>query len=237
MNLPGADIEVAAIQERFTHVSVLQGKDATKAALRTQADLSQAHALHFACHGLFIPLEEDTLYERFEVGTHDSLGSALILAKAEHLTLAEIFELTLPHCRLVTLSACETVLVDPRGPGDEYIGLPSGFLFAGSPCVVSSFWKTSDHATPLFMAKFYDTLMAAWEHEGPNASVACTLNSAQRWLRDATGEDLNTFVDGLSLTDSQHRMLKAWLDTLKQEHNASPLRALHYWAAFAAIGA
>jgi hypothetical protein len=49
------------------------------------------------------------------------------------LTLQDIFaSLELPQCRLVTLSACETGLTGAPQKIDEYIGLPSGFLYAGS---------------------------------------------------------------------------------------------------------
>ena len=59
------------------------------------------------------------------------------------LTLREIFaELKLPQCSLVTLSACETGLTNSTAMTDEYIGLPSGFLYAGSMNVVSSLWAS-----------------------------------------------------------------------------------------------
>jgi CHAT domain-containing protein len=47
------------------------------------------------------------------------------------LTLAEIFGLRFKQCRLVVLSACETALIDTQNRSD-YIGLPTGFLYAGA---------------------------------------------------------------------------------------------------------
>jgi CHAT domain-containing protein len=44
--------------------------------------------------------------------------------------LGEIFGLSLNQCCLVILSACETVMIDTKSLSDEYIGLPSGFLYA-----------------------------------------------------------------------------------------------------------
>ena len=74
------------------------------------------------------------------------------------LTLDKIFALKLEKCRLVTLSACETGLIDFNNTSDEYIGLPSGFLLAGSPSVVSSLWKVNDLSTSFLMIKFYENL-------------------------------------------------------------------------------
>jgi CHAT domain-containing protein len=76
------------------------------------------------------------------------------------LTLDEIFSLDLEQCRLVTLSACETGLIDFKNTSDEYIGLPSGFLLAGSSSVVSSLWNVDDLSTSLLMIKFYQNLKA-----------------------------------------------------------------------------
>jgi CHAT domain-containing protein len=104
------------------------------------------------------------------------------------LTLGEIFGLNLSQCRLVTLSACETGLTDPTSLSDEYIGLPSGFLYAGSPSVVSSLWTISYISTAFLITKFYNDLQQG-------VSVAVALNQAQRWLRDATGDELQQWME------------------------------------------
>lgn len=64
--------------------------------------------------------------------------------------------------------------------GDEYIGLPSGFLYAGSISVASSLWKVDEVANAFLMIKFYENLR---QSEG---SVAIALNNAQLWLRNMT---------------------------------------------------
>ncbi len=106
--------------------------------------LLQANCIFFFCHGYFNP--------------SSPLDSGLDLAD-ESLTLTDIIaHLKLENCRLVTLSACETGLTDFQNASDEYIGLPSGFLLAGSTNVVSSFWAVSATATALLMMKFYEEL-------------------------------------------------------------------------------
>lgn len=88
------------------------------------------------------------------------------------LSLGEIFGLDLSQCRLVTLSACETGLTDFRSITDEYIGLPSIFLYAGSPTVVSSLWTVNDLSTAFLMIEFYQNMRAG-------NSVVLALNKAQ----------------------------------------------------------
>jgi hypothetical protein len=56
---------------------------------------------------------------------------------------------------------CETGLSDPSSTSDEYIGLPSGFLKAGSSSIVSSLWSVDDFATALLMIRF-TTISTLW---------------------------------------------------------------------------
>jgi len=111
------------------HAEILVKAEARKEAIANQR-LQAAHCVHFACHSIF--------------DLESPLRSALVLAGVDLkaldlercLTLGEIFGLNLSQCRLVALSACETGLTDPTSLSDEYIGLPSGFLYAGSPSFV-----------------------------------------------------------------------------------------------------
>ncbi len=75
-----------------------------------------------------------------------------------HLTALDCFELEL-DCALVTLSACES----GRGvvaAGDEQIGLPRAFLYAGARSVLHSLWRIDDRATQVLMERFYTDLRA-----------------------------------------------------------------------------
>lgn len=112
---------------------------------------------------------------------------------------------------------------------DEYIGLPSGFLFAGSPNVVSSLWAVSDLSTAFLMIKFYENLRTS-------STVAIALNQAQQWLRDATKEKLEQWTEerNLPLSPTQEVELLAWLS--KMEATTKPFEKPYYWAAFCAIG-
>ncbi|MEC4988131.1 MAG: CHAT domain-containing protein, partial [Oscillatoria sp. PMC 1068.18] len=146
----------------------------------------------------------------------------------ESLTLREIFaKLELPGCRLVTLSACETGLISFDKLTDEYIGLPSGFLYAGSTNVVSSLWCVDDFATAFLMIRFYENLSTA-------SSITLALNQAQMWLRDATQRELQNWVETLRLDATSQNTIQEFFSWIQPE--LKPFSEPQYWAAFCAIG-
>ncbi|MEQ8998559.1 MAG: CHAT domain-containing protein [Coleofasciculus sp. B1-GNL1-01] len=232
-NLPYTDLEVEMSRTFFSSTQVLAKEEATESALKLNQELPLAHCIHFSCHGKF--------------NLHSPLESSLILAKDEQpedgrLTLAEIFGLTLNQCRLVTLSACETGLTGLNDISDEYISLPSGFLYAGSPSVVSSLWKVQDFSTAFLMIKFYENLSKLPKLE--EGTIAIALNQAQKWLRTLTSNEFEKLLDKYhsqieqifaQLPKSKSRIFKA---SLKQARKRQPYPFAnpYYWAAFTAIG-
>jgi len=226
------DLEVKNILPLFPSSQVLAKQDASETAVKTNQEMLDSHCHHFACHG--------------EFNLESPLESALILAKDEssedgRLTLAEIFGLSLNQCRLVTLSACETGITPVASAtdsytyeynSDEYISLPSGFLYAGSPSVVSSLWKVDDFATAFLMIKFYQNLCRLQTRK--TGAVAVALNQAQIWLRDVTKEELEEWTNHLSLTPTQRADLFDLFED--EETKEQPFQSPYYWAAFCAIG-
>ncbi|MEH1965611.1 CHAT domain-containing protein [Nostoc sp.] len=144
---------VAAIKKQFTDAHILKQEQANKSAIllginenphnvTLHEKLLKANCAFFFCHGYF--------------NFASPQDSGLQLADG-NLNLADIItHFKLENCRLVTLSACETGFTDITSTSDEYIGLPSGFLLAGSTNVVSSLWTVSATATALLMIKFYE---------------------------------------------------------------------------------
>jgi CHAT domain-containing protein len=215
-NLRFANLEVRAISHYFRSLCVQAQEQATIKALYQSPsadELHSAHCVHFSCHGFF--------------DRKDPLESYLELPPAL-LTLGDVFELDLSRCRLVTLSACETGLIDFISISDEYIGLPSGFLYAGSPGVVSSLWTVNDLSTALLMIKFYENL----ENPQTSPTVAIALNQAQRWLRDVKKKDLLKWINQLPLKSRERREVISFI----QKQSVQPFESPHYWAAFCAIG-
>jgi CHAT domain-containing protein len=235
-----SNIEVEVIRSFFPTTQVLAKQAATKTAIKTEQNLVSANCIHFSCHGFFDPVS--------------SLESALSLANNEKLTLEEILEFSLSKCCLVTLSACETGLSDFSSFNDEYIGLPSCFLLAGSSTVVSSLWVVSDLSTALLMVKFYKNLFSFAINkktvEDKEIPVSVALNQAQQWMRNLTCQELEqeitkyqqiiaklqqtlSSVEFFELEDaieSQRKKLQQFAP------NDKPFVNPYYWAAFVATG-
>jgi CHAT domain-containing protein len=228
------DLEVNILSTFFTEPQVIAKDNATKNAVLPHLKSSDNHCYHFSCHGSFNPA--------------NPLESALFLANKEPLTLGEIFELRLNKCRLVTLSACETGLIDLNSISDEYIGLPSGFLFAGSPSVVSSLWKVNDLQTSFLMIKFYEILF----DENQQVSVPVALKQAQYWLQNLTVQEylnqLNSCQEIVKLMQQKltTEEFKRLIDMIEDQQYEVKVKGFEpnyklfenpfYWAAFTAAG-
>ncbi|WP_353932189.1 CHAT domain-containing protein [Okeanomitos corallinicola TIOX110] len=212
-NLPYTNVEVENIKRYFPNTNILTKADARKDLLNNQT-LNSVHCLHFSGDSDF--------------KIDSPLESCLFFAD-EPVTLEEIFKLNLSKCRLVTLSASETALIDWTNSSDEYIGFPGAFLCAGSTSVVGSLWGVNDLSTALLMIKFYQNLQM-------KTTIAVALNQAQIWLRDITKKELLQWIDAnqipLNATIKMilRRGLHKFPDDIQPFHN--PL----YWAAFCAIG-
>ncbi|MEG3900035.1 MULTISPECIES: CHAT domain-containing tetratricopeptide repeat protein [unclassified Microcoleus] len=239
-DLSNADMEVATIKTRFTSHDILINKQATKIAFTENREtISNASYIHFACHGLFNfdnpLLSLLALADSIEQTNNQNADDRPVIMRdgrkaipEKCLTLQEIFaELNLSQCRLVTLSACETGLTDSIAITDEYIGLPSGFLYAGSLNVVSTLWSVDDLATAIFMIKFYQEL----HHE---RFVAVAVNAAQNWMRAVSKQDLKIWVESLKLDETWmtafNKRLSYWPE------DKPPFRNPKFWAAFCATG-
>jgi len=209
---------VSAITRQFPQIHSLKKDKASKSALLSSREtLDTANSLLFFCHGYF------------NLGS--PLDSGLELAD-DKLTLEDIIaHFRLSHCRLVTLSACETGLTDLRNISDEYISLPYGFLLAGSTNVVSSLWEVRASATALLMIKLYQELQ---QHE----NIALALNTAQCWLRDSTVQDFRAWLPHSRLSGDWQDELDEYFEEIedKQGTTAKPFNSPYYWAAFCAIG-
>lgn len=200
-----SNLEVQVIKNHFPINHILERAAATLSAVNN-SHLDVADCVHFSCHGEFY----------FE----NPSKSRLKLAD-ESLTLDKIFNLNLEKCRLVTLSACETGLIDFSNNSDEYIGLPSAFLVAGSQTVVSTLWSVDDLSTALLIIKFYENLQTKSKTDITQLQIAGTrfvvslkglsdsklpstnssklnivlaLQQAQQWLRDLTTEEFKELL-------------------------------------------
>jgi CHAT domain-containing protein len=220
------ELEVNIISALFNDKIIIPQDEATKDIVTTHPKLSDSHCHHFSCHGVF--------------NSQNPLESALILAHKKNLRLGEIFELNLKKSRLVVLSACETGLIDLNSLSDEYLGLPSSFLFAGSPSVVSSLWTVNDLSTSFLMMKFYEILP-----KNPNrGEVAICLKNAQNWLRNLTVKEFELELEKMDpqinqflsqLRKGQQSIFKESLKQIRQRQ-PYPFKEPYYWAGFCSVG-
>jgi CHAT domain-containing protein len=187
-----ANLEVDNILPLFSSHKVLKNSQATKDAFfQATPQLREVNCLHFSCHASFnfkSPLDSCLLLANPYIRLCDGLKvlnevlNEKVLGVSKCLTLGNLFEqnFVLNQCRLVVLSACETGLVEFVNLSDEYIGLPSGFLYAGSVNVVSSLWIVDDLSTALLIIKFYQNLK-----DGLN--VVCAVKKAEGRRQRAEG--------------------------------------------------
>ncbi|MEZ2322276.1 MAG: CHAT domain-containing protein, partial [Microcoleus sp.] len=243
-DLDFTDIEVEAIAKSFNPAEVLIREKATKTGLQQQlAALQNTDIAHFSCHGFFDfldPRKSALILAGAKITTDniDSENKSYIRSPQDELldiqkclTLEEIFDLPLSKCSLVTLSACETGLTDIRDSTDEYIGLPSGFLYAGTTNVISTLWAVNDVSTAILMIKFYELLLS--ETRPP---VAIALRESQLWLRSVTVKGLVEWVEASKLLSHEHKQKIQGKYRRGYKQDYQPYESPVYWAAFCAVG-
>jgi CHAT domain-containing protein len=144
--------------------SVLVGSAASESAFRALAPTKSI--VHIATYGI--------------LNKHNPLFSFVELAPEGaddgRLEVHEVFGLTL-SARLLVLSACQTALASGAiadvPPGEDWVGLVQGFLYAGAANVLATLWSVEDRATARLMSNFYREL-----NEGGSEGAA--LAEAQR---------------------------------------------------------
>jgi CHAT domain-containing protein len=148
----------------------------------------------------------------------------------------------LSAARLVTLSACETGIVDVvQGSADEYLSLPAGFMRAGVPCVVSSLWQVEELSTILLTERFYRN------HIQERMAPGLALHEAQSWMSTRLTQSLVLeTIDrwrGICKEAKRDDLIQR-LDSEKERLNngdghdpdARPYSHPFYWAAFTVTG-
>jgi CHAT domain-containing protein/HEAT repeat protein len=219
-DLPFANYEAEQVIRYFA-TSAVQAWPGEKARLSDVIGEAIGSVFHFSGHG------------RYQ--WDDPLKSSLIFAGMEALRLEDLFSemITFRQTKLVVLSACETNVTDPQDLADEYLGLASGFLFGGTPAVISTLWAVNDLATALLMKEFYRL------HLSEKQGIAAALRGAQQWLRSATAQQLNLVEYWERVYQSSgrrdadaFRAMRAY----RANPKLCPFMRPYYWAAFTCQG-
>lgn len=158
-----------ATRREASEISAFAPPDKTFRALDFSASRSTAmsstlaryRVVHFATHGILN-------------AQHPDLSGLVLSLVDEHgqpqdgfLRAHEVYNLKL-NANLVVLSGCQTALgKEVRGEG--LIGLTRGFMYAGTPRVLSTVWKIPDRPTAELMKNFYRAMLV--DKKGPAAAL------------------------------------------------------------------
>jgi CHAT domain-containing protein len=210
-------MEGTTIAKLFSYSTRDEGRMGTRQRVMSNAR-GQTY-LHFSCHG------------RYNWSTPTASG--LILADGD-LTLAELQQgdIDLSVTRLVTLSACETGIVDVvHGSAEEYVSLPAGFMLAGIPCVISSLWSVPDLSTALLMERFYHN------HLKSRMEFAAALCEAQEWVRTLKiGAVVEYAEQSIRKSSIQLSYRRHYRSLASQDPDLCPFSHPYFWAAFTVNG-
>jgi CHAT domain-containing protein/tetratricopeptide (TPR) repeat protein len=225
-DLPFSYCEGISIVDIFKDSLVPEPEECTKK--NVISGMPGREYLHFSCHG--------------EYNWYNPLGSGLSLSDYP-LILDDLIRgnLDLSSSRLVTLSACETGIVDViRGSPEEYSGLPSGFIVAGVPCVIGSLWTVTDISTAILIENFY------YNHIKENMNIPDALRAAQDHVRKMYAGDVADYIrkccqKSMKKLDEgrRHEMERhiSFYKKIAQNHpEKKPFEHPYYWAAFQVIG-
>jgi CHAT domain-containing protein len=219
LDLPFSPTEAMAVATAAPNGDVRQIAGAYATVETALSEAGARSHLHFACHGFY--------------NWNSVMESGLLLADRQLLTLSDIVSrMDLDSNQLVVLSSCESGLSEYRTTPDEYVGLPSGFLLAGAPGVVSTLWSVSDDSCVEIVGRFYSLLFKE------NLTPAAALRGAQKWLRSGSAGEFGDFWHGLFTSMGENdpnafRMMR-YYRALPASHPCP--RSVADWAAFIYTG-
>jgi CHAT domain-containing protein/tetratricopeptide (TPR) repeat protein len=222
--LPAAALEVEAIASGFPSDSVnwKKGSEANWDFLRAHAP--RATQIHIASHG--------------SAGVWGAGDTALHLGDGA-VGLETLPELAPLMARVVTISACQTAVVDIGHLPDEGFSVGGAMIAAGAACAIASLWPVRSDTTALMMVRLYEEMLAG------NLRPPEALCRAQLWLRDLTDPELDSFLAAYPSLEAEFRLRAAAGDRAgrrtisggsSNEHQR-PFSGADYWAPFIALGA
>lgn len=223
-SLTAAVPEVEAISSGFPSDRSLckRGREANWSFLRTRA--REATHLHIAGHG--------------SAGVWGAGETALILGDGP-LGLEELPKLGPLSARVVTISACQTAVVDIGHLPEEGFSVGGAMIAAGAACAIASLWPVRSDTTALLMVRLYEEMLRG-DLRPPEA-----LRRAQLWLRNLTDPALADFLLAYPSLEAEFRRRadagdRAGRRTASRRGSTEeqrPFSGPDYWAPFIALGA
>ncbi len=219
--LPNVPEELDMVATSLGSSPLLDGRATRTELLRR---MPAAPIVHLACHGADWALTGASFRKAWT-------PPPVLRLKQGGLSFQDILHQDLRQVRLVSLSACDTGMVDLSLSWDEAEGLVNVFFQAGAAAVVSSLWAVEDRSTALLMQRFYDNLT------GHDEDPAAALRDAQLWLRDSTRVSLAAVYEA-RIEQGQTQFLAAYTNLiLGGPPDERPFSHPCYWAPFILTGA
>jgi CHAT domain-containing protein len=169
---------------------------------------AQVGWLHIASHAAFLP--------------DDPLGSYLLIGADERLDARTIMHNLNFSAALVTLNACTSGLSHVTS-GDELLGLPRAFLYAGASTIICALHEVDDLAAYILMVYFYENL-------AHGESPATALHQAQLSLQIQARDEVEALLQRM-FNEDERAMLPSLVD-----YDSAPFAHPRYWAPFIIIG-
>jgi CHAT domain-containing protein len=164
-SLKNAEIEVNTLHQNFPSSVVFVGNEATKQKVLNSP--GEFNILHLATHGILDYSNAENSYLVF--------AADKITGDDGKLKINDIYRIkNLDRFKLVTLSACETAVVQSIADGWP-ISTASAFIEAGVPTVIATLWKVDDKATSILVDRFYANMKTM--------DKVAALQNAQQFLK------------------------------------------------------
>ena len=171
-SLENAQQEVQAIHTNFPGARIFVGDEATKKNVLGKNE--DYNILHLATHGIMDYSDAKKSYILFAADKSNEDDGKLMIADIDKLT-------NLRHFRMVTLSACETAVIQNLTEGWP-VSTATAFLNSGVSSVIATLWKVDDKATAILMEEFYKNLQQKMDKVE-------ALQKAQIFLKNKPGFD------------------------------------------------
>ncbi len=163
--LENAATEVKGLQQLYPSTKIYLGNEATKQKVLNTT--GEYNVLHLATHGRLDYNNAENSYLVFAADKMTGDDGKLKINDIYHIKDIDRF-------RLVTLSACETAVVQSITEGWP-ISTASAFIEAGVPTVIATLWKVDDKATSILVEKFYANMKTM--------DKVAALQNAQQYLK------------------------------------------------------
>jgi CHAT domain-containing protein len=148
-DLRSAADEARRVAQLYERKSVLVADEATAARIRSE--MAKADVIHYAGHYVVNP--DSPLLSRFALAQSPSEANRP-QPQNGHMTASEIYNMELPHLRLVVLSACQTG-IERAYKGEGAISMARPFIKVGTPVVIASLWQIETESTAELMVRFH----------------------------------------------------------------------------------